>query len=220
MNEASILDIISPIMVGPSSSHTAGAVRIGLLARKIYGEKIKKVIITLYNSYAQTGIGHGSDKGLLAGLLGFSVDNTIIKDIFNSIEASKIKYKFEYEENFAFHPNAVDIKFLGDIEMKISAQSVGGGEVQITKIDDFDVNINGKFNSIILVIDDTIGYISKITGIIQKYNVNIASINCERKSKGQNATCCICLDSDIDTNALKEIEKEIEPKLLRYINKL
>ena len=82
MNEASILDIISPVMVGPSSSHTAGAVRIGLLARNIYGDDIEKVKIILYNSYAQTGLGHGTDKGIIAGLLGFSVDNTIIKDIF------------------------------------------------------------------------------------------------------------------------------------------
>ncbi len=220
MNEASILDIISPVMVGPSSSHTAGAVKIGLLAKNIYGRKIKDVVITLYNSYAQTGIGHGSDKGILAGLLGFGVDNIIIKDIFNSIEASKIKYRFEYEENFSYHPNAVDIKFSGEVEMKISAQSIGGGEVQIVKIDDFDVNINGKYNSIILVIDDTIGHISKITSVIQKYNINIASINCERKSKGQNATCCISLDSEISHSALLEIEKETKPKLMRYIKKL
>lgn len=220
MNETSILDIISPIMVGPSSSHTAGAVKIGLLARNIYGAKIKNVKITLYNSYAQTGIGHGSDKGILAGLLGFKVDDTIIKDIFNSLEASKIKYRFEYEENFAYHPNAVDINFVGEIEMKITAQSIGGGEVLITKINDFDVKINGKFNSIILIIEDTIGYISKITSIIQKYNINIATINCERKAKGQNATCCICLDSDISDNALIEIREEINPKLLRYIHKL
>lgn len=220
MNEASILDIISPIMVGPSSSHTAGAVKIGLLARNIYGSEIKEVKITLFNSYAQTGSGHGTDKGIIAGLLGFGVDNTIIKDIFDSWEASKIKYRFDYRESFTHHPNAVDFEFYGALNMNISARSVGGGEVEVYKIDNFDVNLNGKYNSLIIVLDDTIGAVSKITNIIQKYEINIAQLNCSRKSKGTISSCCLCLDGCINNKILDEIKDTVNPHLLRYVEKL
>ena len=94
MKQSSIIDIISPVMVGPSSSHTAGAVRLGLLARNVYDAKPDKVTFRLYNSYANTGKGHGTDKGLLAGLLGLSVDDTRIKDIFNLDIAKQFEYKF------------------------------------------------------------------------------------------------------------------------------
>src|SRR5574344_1113984 len=100
MKENSLFDIISPIMVGPSSSHTAGAVRLGLMARNIYDLAPEKVIFKLYNSYAETGRGHGTDKGLLAGLLGFSVDDVKIKDIFDLPEAKRFEYKFEFLEDF------------------------------------------------------------------------------------------------------------------------
>ena len=95
MRQSSIIDIISPVMVGPSSSHTAGAVRLGLLARNIYNECPRKVTFRLYNSYAQTGKGHGTDKGLLAGLLGLSVDDTRIKNIFDLDISKKFEYKFD-----------------------------------------------------------------------------------------------------------------------------
>ena len=220
MNEASILDIISPVMVGPSSSHTAGAVRIGLLARNIYGDDIEKVKIILYNSYAQTGLGHGTDKGIIAGLLGFSVDNTIIKDVFDSWEASKIEYRFEFRESFTHHPNSVDFIFTGKKNMEISAQSVGGGEIRVVKIDNFEVNLDGKLNTIIVVAKDEPGTISKITGIIQNYGANIANLKCDRFSKGDSASCCIALDSKIDAKAIDEIKEKLNPFLIRYIKKL
>ena len=113
MKQNSLFDIIAPIMVGPSSSHTAGAVRLGLLARNIYGATPKKVTFKLYNSYAQTGKGHGTDKGLLAGVLGVAVDDVRIKNIFDLPLSNEIEYKFEYLEDFNRHPNAVDFIFEG-----------------------------------------------------------------------------------------------------------
>ena len=126
-------------MAGPSSSHTAGAVRLGLLARNIYKSVPKKVVFKLYNSYAHTGKGHGTDKGLLAGILGLSVSDRRIKDIFNNDISKNIEYKFEYFDNIRRHPNAVDIEIYGDYNMKISGDSVGAGEILITKINDFNV---------------------------------------------------------------------------------
>ena len=143
MKQSSIIDIISPVMVGPSSSHTAGAVRLGLLARNVYDAKPDKVTFRLYNSYANTGKGHGTDKGLLAGLLGLSVDDTRIKDIFNLDIAKQFEYKFEYVEDFNRHPNAVDFIFEGMHSMKISGDSIGAGEVIIRKINDFSVKFTG-----------------------------------------------------------------------------
>mgnify|MGYP004584377507 CR=1 FL=1 len=111
MKQSSLFDAIAPIMIGPSSSHTAGAVRLGLLAKNIFDDELKKVTFKLYNSYAQTGFGHGTDKGLLAGVLGFSVDDKRIKNVFNLPEVQKIQYNFEYLEDFNRHPNAVDFIF-------------------------------------------------------------------------------------------------------------
>lgn len=220
MNETSILDIISPIMVGPSSSHTAGAVKIGLLAGIIYGEKIEKVKIILYNSYAKTGIGHGTDKGILAGLLGFKPDNTIIKDIFESPESFNIEYHFEFEESFTRHPNAVDIIFEGKRNMVISAESIGGGEVKITSIDNYEVDFDGKFNTILVSIKDEPGEIFKVINIIQKTGINIANLTASRKSRGTVSSCSISLDGDLDDETFEKIKSETNSKLIRYIKKM
>ena len=120
MAQSSFIDIITPVMVGPSSSHTAGAVRLGLLARNVYDAKPHKITFRLYNSYAQTGFGHGTDKGLLAGVLGLSVDDKRIRNVFDLPEAKLIAYEFEYLEDFNRHPNAVDFIFEGDLNMFVA----------------------------------------------------------------------------------------------------
>ena len=154
MKKSTLFDIISPVMIGPSSSHTAGAVRLGLLAKNIYKNTPKKVVFKLYNSYAHTGKGHGTEKGLLAGVLGLSVDDRRIKNIFESDIAKEIDYSFEYYDNFKYHPNAVEMIFDGENKMFIAGESVGAGEVAIRKIDDFNVKLTGKYNTLILVYKD------------------------------------------------------------------
>ncbi len=187
MRQSSIIDIISPVMAGPSSSHTAGAVRLGLLARNVYNAKPDKVTFKLYNSYALTGKGHGTDKGLLAGVLGFSVDDERIKYVFETPEAQEIDYHFEFLQDFNRHPNAVDFIFEGGLNISVSGDSVGAGEILLTNINNFSVNLNGKYNTILLVYDDKPGVISKVTGMIQEDNVNIASLHCDRSGKGKDA---------------------------------
>ena len=152
MKKTTLYDVIAPVMIGPSSSHTAGAVRLGLLARNIYKNTPKKVIFKLYNSYAHTGKGHGTEKGLLAGVLGLKVDDRQIKDIFNSDIAKTIDYEFEYCDNFKYHPNAVDMTFIGeDSQMFISGESVGAGEIAIRQINDFTVKLTGKYNTVLII---------------------------------------------------------------------
>lgn len=217
MRQSSIIDIISPVMVGPSSSHTAGAVRLGLLARNVYDGLPKKITFKLYNSYAQTGKGHGTDKGLLAGILGLSVDDVRIKNIFESDIAKQLEYKFEYCEDFNRHPNAVDFIFEGDLNMEIRGDSIGAGEIVIRQIDDFSVKFTGKYNTLLIVYRDIPHMISRVTELI---NINIASLHCDRSAKGQEASMCICLDGDLDKETLDIIKGFHDNYLVRYIKKL
>lgn len=217
MKQTSIIDIISPVMVGPSSSHTAGAVRLGLLAKNIYNEVPDKVVFKLYNSYAQTGKGHGTDKGLLAGVLGLSVDDVQIKDIFDLELAKEFQYEFQFYEDFNRHPNAVDIIFEGRRNMVISGNSVGAGEVEITNIDGFSVSLTGKYNTLLLVYKDVPNMISRVTNSI---HVNIASFHCDRSAKGQEASMTICLDGEINQKVVDFLNLIEDVYMIRYIKKL
>lgn len=220
MRQPSIIDIISPIMAGPSSSHTAGAVRLGLLARNIYNAKPDKVTFKLFNSYAHTGKGHGTDKGLLAGFLGFSVADERIKNIFDTFEAQSLNYEFEYLDDFNRHPNAVDFVFEGGLNFSISGNSLGAGEIEITKVNDFSVKLNGKYNTILLVYNDMPGVISHVTKIIQDDKVNIASLHCDRSAKGRDASMCICIDGELSKQGFNAISDLQNMYIVRYIKKL
>lgn len=217
MRQTSIMDIISPIMVVPSSSHTAGAVRLGLLARNMYNGTPTSVKFRLYNSYAKTGKGHGTDKGLLAGFLGLAVDDVRIRNIFDLDISKEFDYMFEYLEDFNRHPNAVDFIIKGSPNIMISGDSIGAGEVVINKIDDFSVNINGKYNTLLIVYKDIPGMISNVTSMI---SVNIASLYCDRYAKGEDASMCIALDGELSDDVIKNIKNLPSVYIVRYVKKL
>lgn len=220
MKQRSLFDIISPIMVGPSSSHTAGAVRLGLLAKHIYDKTPKKVTFKLYNSYAQTGRGHGTDKGLLAGVLGLSVDDIRIKNIFDLPEAKEFKYNFEFLEDFNRHPNAVDFVFEGNHNMYISGESIGAGNVKITNINKFSVDLTGDYYTLVIIYKDRPGVISKVSGLIQNEQINIASLICDRSAKGEEASMSICLDSALNYSIIEKIKKIEDIYMVRHVVKL
>ena len=203
-------------MVGPSSSHTAGAVRLGLMAKNIYKNTFSKVKFVLYNSFATTGFGHGTDKGLLAGVLGFHVDDPAIKDIFNNIKG--IEYSYEYREDISRHPNSVDITF--DEKMTISGDSVGAGEIRINCIDGFSVNIDGTYDTLLLMYKDRPGMISTVSEIIQKQKVNIASLHCDRDSKGGIASMYVALDIPIGDDAVEKVRQTKDVFFVTNIRKL
>ena len=214
-NSKGLFDVISPIMIGPSSSHTAGAIRIGLMARIIYAKEISSVEFTLYNSFAQTGKGHGTDKGLLAGLLGCPVDDVRTRDIFNN---TNIEYKFKKKEDLNRHPNSVDININND--MMISGESVGAGEIKITKINGFSVKLTGHYHTILLSYKDKPGMISNVSKLIQDRNINIASLHCDRNEKGGTASMYFALDVEPNDDIIKEIEKIDEVYFVTKIGKL
>ena len=221
MKKTTLYDVIAPVMIGPSSSHTAGAVRLGLLARNIYKNTPKKVIFKLYNSYAHTGKGHGTEKGLLAGVLGLKVDDRQIKDIFNSDIAKTIEYKFEYCDNFKYHPNAVDMTFIGDnSKMFRSGESVGAGEIAIRKINDFTVKLTGKYNTVLIVYKDMPGMLSQVTSTMQYHNINIASLFCDRNAKGKQASMVISVDGELTPDIISTIEEIPNVYFVSYIEKL
>ena len=218
MKQSTIIDIISPIMAGPSSSHTAGAVRLGLMAKNIYKELPKKVTFRLYNSFAQTGKGHGTDKGLLAGLLGLPVDDFRIKNIFELDISKQFEYSYEYLEDFNRHPNAVDFIIEGENgKMIISGESVGAGEIVIRKINDFSVKLTGKYNTLLLIYKDIPNMISRVTNSI---HINIASLNCDRYAKGEDASMTICLDGNLDKKVIDFLGLIEDVYFISYIKKL
>ena len=216
MEQKSIFSVISPVMVGPSSSHTAGAVRLGLMARNIYKNEFKKVKFVLYNSFAKTGFGHGTDKGLLAGVLGYSVDEICIKNIFDIVD--NIEYSYEYREDISRHPNSVDITF--DDKMTISGDSVGAGEIRINNINGFSANIDGSYDTLLLMYKDVPGMISQVSDIIQKQKVNIASLHCDRSSKGGTASMYVALDIPVGEEVVEKVKQIKDVIFVTNIRKL
>ncbi|MEI7473534.1 MAG: L-serine ammonia-lyase, iron-sulfur-dependent subunit beta [bacterium] len=223
MKYLSVFDIIGPVMVGPSSSHTAGAVRIGLITRTIFGERPDFVKFTLYNSFAKTGKGHGTDKGLVGGLLGFRVDDERIKDAYKFAESNKIKIFFDYKYDSERHPNSVDIelaKFDSGHNMVIKGNSLGAGSIQISSIDGIEVDIRGDYHTLLLVYKDQPGMIWKVSKCIQDYGINIAYLSCGRSEKGQKATMSIFLDGILSNEATKDLYQIPDMYLIRTVEKL
>ena len=216
MEQKSLFSVISPIMVGPSSSHTAGAVRLGLMARNIYKNEFTKVKFVLYNSFAKTGFGHGTDKGLLAGVLGYSVDEICIKNIFDIVE--NIEYSYEYKEDISRHPNSVDITF--DDKMTVSGDSVGAREIRINNINGFSANIDGSYDTLLLMYKDVPGMISQVSDIIQKQKVNIASLHCDRSSKGGTASMYLALDIPVGDDVVEKVKQIKDVFFVTNIRKL
>ena len=217
MEQKSIFSVISPIMVGPSSSHTAGAIRLGLMARNIYQNDFSTVKFILYNSFATTGFGHGTDKGLLAGVLGFSVDDSNIKNIFDIVK--NVDYSYEYRQDISRHPNSVDIIFDSG-KMIIKGDSVGAGEIKINEINGFDASIDGTYDTLLLMYKDVPGMISKVSEIIQKQKVNIASLHCDRSSKGGTASMSVALDIPISEDVVEKVNQIKDVFFVTNIRKL
>lgn len=204
MENTSLFDIIGPTMIGPSSSHTAGAVRLGLLARNIFGAEPSKVQIVLYNSFSKTQKGHGTDKGLIGGILGFNVDNINIKNSIEIAQEKNISIEIFLKEDAERHPNSVDIIF--DELIEVRGDSTGAGEIRIIQINDFKVSIIGNLPCLVMVYKDKPGMINAVSKLIQEENINIATFECTRTGKGEEASMVIALDAKPTDSVVKEIE--------------
>ncbi len=207
----SIFDIIGPIMIGPSSSHTAGAVRLGLMARAILGEAVKTAKIKLYGSFAQTYKGHGTDRALIAGIMGFLPDDDRIRNSLQIAENSGLEFSFEKIELNDAHPNTAIIYLEGFKGRNIVVQgaSIGGGNIIISRINNYQVNISGKYPSIIVVHQDMPGVINGVTAALARFNINIAYMRVSRSERGAEALMNIEVDDMISDDAVEACEHVI-----------
>lgn len=205
----SVFDIIGPVMIGPSSSHTAGAVRIGKIVASIFGEDPSEVEFQLFHSFAKTYRGHGTDVALVAGILGMDTDDAHIPDALDIAREKGIKvyWKINKESNTP-HPNTTRIIIKNEHKM-ISATgvSIGGGNIQVTELNGFAVNLNMNTPTLIIVHQDIPGMIAKVTDILSEHGINIAQMNVTREKAGEKAIMIIEVDSRQCEEAVLQIEK-------------
>lgn len=190
MSFISVFDVMGPNMIGPSSSHTAGAARIGFLAQKMINGPLKKVEFTLYGSFARTYKGHGTDRALLGGIMGFSTDDMRIRNSFEIADHNGLSFSFTTNEiETDVHPNTVDIHMINEKnqEMTVRGESLGGGKVRIVKINSVQVDFTGEYSAVIVTHQDKPGVVAYITKCLSDRNVNIAFMRLFRESKGEIA---------------------------------
>jgi L-serine dehydratase len=204
-----LFDIIGPIMVGPSSSHTAGAVRIGYVTRQLMGEDIAAAEINLYGSFLATGKGHGTDKALVAGLMGMKEDDYRIPQSLDIAAERGIQIEFGEALLKDAHPNSVQIKALGVKGKKrtIVASSIGGGSIKICRIDDIETNFTGEYPTLIARIIDKPGMALKVVEKLDELEINIANLNLYKDTRAKGTAIMII---ECDDAVPSEIVEEIK----------
>lgn len=206
--DMSIFDILGPIMVGPSSSHTAGAVKIGLIATRLLSVTPKKAKIFFHGSFAATGHGHGTDRAIVAGLLGLQPDDTLIPQSFEFAKQKGMEFEIADIILKDAHPNTVLLKLEGDggKELEIQASSIGGGRILINKLDGIDVNFTGDSPTLIVHNIDQPGHVAEVTSTLSHKSVNIATMQLYRDKRGGYAVMVIETDQPIPQESINWLE--------------
>ena len=205
-----IFDMMGPVMVGPSSSHTAGAARIGNMGRTLLGEEVARADIGLHGSFAETGFGHGTDRALLAGLLGMKPDDLRIPNAYEEANRAGMAYSFRTVELRDAHPNTALLELTGKSgkELTLQASSIGGGAIVVNKIDGIDVNFTGDFNTLIVRNQDESGSVAAITSILSQVHINVANMSVNRHRRGGDALMVI------------ETDQHIKPRQVEFLSEL
>ncbi len=207
MKNYSAFEIIGPRMIGPSSSHTAGAARLGKIAGKLADCDVKKVQLFLHGSFAKTYRGHGTDRALMAGILGMKESDEELKESLRIADEKGIVYEFIEADLGEVHPNTVKfvIEKSNGEEISLMGSSIGGGNIKVVEINGLKLEFTGQFPTIITRHEDHPGIIAKITKILAYYKINIAFMSVYRQDKGEDAFMVI------------ESDNKLEPKLIEYI---
>ncbi|MFV0517336.1 MAG: L-serine ammonia-lyase, iron-sulfur-dependent subunit beta [Aminipila sp.] len=215
----SIFQVAGPVMIGPSSSHTAGAAKIGRIARQIVNADFDKVTFGLHGSFDKTGKGHGTDKALLAGVLGIREDDERISKSFDIAEQMGIGFQFYSVELEGAHENSVIITFYKEEKptTRIQGSSIGGGNVRIEKIDGYDIGISGNLPTIFVKQDDQRGVISHVATVLAENGINIATMKVSRVQKSEDAICVIEIDDSINEETLYNLKQHKNIQLVRLI---
>lgn len=206
MKFTSVFDIIGPVMIGPSSSHTAGAARIGRVARDLFGRQPKQVKIHLYGSFAETYRGHGTDVAIIGGLLNYDTYDERIKTAFDDAAAAKMEFEFIPEEAHKEHPNTARIVMSDDEgEMSVEGISIGGGKIEISEVNGFKLRLTGGMPAILVVHNDRTGCIANVANCLAMHNVNIGHMEVSRIERGHTALMVIEVDQNIEDRVLDQI---------------
>ncbi len=205
-------------MIGPSSSHTAGAARLARIAAKL-ADDFDFVSFGLHGSFAKTGKGHGTDKALLAGVMGIREDDEAIAQAYSIADKANLGYEFHEVELPEIHENSVRISFYrnGELLCKVDGSSLGGGAVQISRIDGYDVEVSGNLPTLFIRQQDKRGVLSHITTVLAENGINIATMKVSRKSRSEEATCVIEVDDVIGEDILKKIESNPDIYAVKFI---
>ncbi|MDW0115773.1 L-serine ammonia-lyase, iron-sulfur-dependent subunit beta [Sporosarcina thermotolerans] len=207
MKYRSVFEIIGPVMIGPSSSHTAGAARIGRVARDLFGRQPEWAKIHLYGSFAETYKGHGTDVAIIGGLLDYDTFDERIKTAFEDATALGMTFEFIPEEEEAEHPNTAKIR-IGDSqgEMELVGISIGGGTMEVTELNGFPLRLSGHFPALLVVHHDRSGVIANVSNAIASQGMNIAHMEVGRKEKGKMALMVIEIDQMFDETLINELK--------------
>ncbi len=213
MKFISLFEVIGPNMIGPSSSHTAGAVAIGRMAGRLFQKEVCRVTFVLYGSFARTYRGHGTDRALLGGVMGYDMDDVRIRDAFAEAEKSGIAYAYETDEDAAgLHPNTADVclEAKDGTKLTVRGESVGGGKIRITRIDGVDLDFTGEYATLIIEHLDTPGVIAYFTAALAMKGINIAFMRVFRKEQRQTAYAIIESDEEIPVEVVAHLHLHTE----------
>ena len=204
-----VFDIVGPVMIGPSSSHTAGAVRLGLMARKILGEEAVRAEINLHGSFARTYRGHGTDKALIAGILGFAPEDERIREALQIARGHGLEFSFQTVNLEEAHPNTAVIYLVGRSgrTARVRGASVGGGNIMISNIDGYQVELTGQYPALITIHHDCPGVITRVTQILAHAAVNIAFMRVSRQNRGETAMMIMELDEEPVATVIEECQQ-------------
>ena len=207
MKYKTVFDIIGPTMIGPSSSHTAGAVRIGLVARDLFNQLPNQVDIYLYGSFMETYKGHGTDVALVGGLLGYDTDDDRIQKSLEAAETAGMKVNFIEMAEERSHPNTAIINMRNaEKEISVEGVSIGGGKIEVVAINGFNIAISGNYPALLVFHKDTFGTIGKVANILGDSSINVGSMQVSRKEKGDQALMTCELDDAVNKIFLEKIK--------------
>ncbi|MDM5332686.1 L-serine ammonia-lyase, iron-sulfur-dependent subunit beta [Ureibacillus composti] len=206
MKFTSVFDIIGPVMIGPSSSHTAGAARIGRVARDLFGRQPKWAKIHLFGSFAETYQGHGTDVAIVGGLLDFDTFDERIKTSFDYAKKENFEFEIIPETANKEHPNTARI-VMGDEtgEMSVEGISIGGGKIEISEVNGFKLRLTGGMPALLVVHDDRAGCIANVANCLAMHSVNIGHMEVSRIERGQTALMVIEVDQNIEDKIMQQI---------------
>ncbi len=215
-----LFDIIGPVMVGPSSSHTAGAVKIGRVSKKLLAEPVKDAKIYFHGSFQATGKGHGTDRALIAGLLGLAVDDPRIPESFSLARESGMTFSIEGIDLGDVHPNSVKMNLTGvsGRTLEVVAASVGGGQIQICELDGLSANFSGDCPTLIVNNVDQPGHVTEVATMLAKESINIGTMQIYRTGRGGDAVMVIECDGEIPAESIAWLESREGIRKVTYLS--